>query len=191
MKELPVRVPMSLIRRHALFIMTVTMMATALWHCGPLIEGRNPEVVMKKGMQITATTQSGRIQIIAGEGYKRIYNWDGCSKEVRLYARASRWYGSLGLYNPGAGIVWWVSCNGFSRAVVEEGQQHFKTGDEAAAWLNSLKGLEYAYNNSGLVVGWKKIPGRSELDVEVWQVLIAGQKPTSLSGARDSALAVQ
>jgi hypothetical protein len=83
-----------------------------------------------------------------------------------------------------------AECEGVARAVVEEGQQHFTTVDEAVAWLNKKsEWMRYVYRNDGLAVGWRTvIPYRKQLNVDVWQILIGGQKPTGLPGADDSAI---
>jgi hypothetical protein len=77
--------------------------------------------------------------------------------------------------------------------VVEEGQQHFETEAAAMEWLQSQDDwMPHVYRNDGLVVGWRTvIPDRKQLNVDVWQLLIAGRRPTSLDGADDSAITVK
>jgi hypothetical protein len=76
-----------------------------------------------------------------------------------------------------------------ARAVVEEGQQHFDTADAAVAWVKARQWMPYVYTNDGLVVGWDTtIPERKQLNVEVWQLLVAGSRPTQLGGADDAAV---
>jgi hypothetical protein len=103
--------------------------------------------------------------------------------------RAERWHGSLGLYWPGPGFHW-RECEGVARAVVEEGQQNFDTAAAALAWVRARSDwMPYVYRNDGLVVGWRTaIPERKQLNVDVWQLLVAGRKPTELEGATDSAI---
>lgn len=136
------------------------------------------ESVMTKGMTIEASNTFGRIRIEAGEGTRRTFSWDGGRESVRLLTRRSRWHGSLGLYHPGG--------NPRVHLVVEEGQQHFCSENEANEWL--LRGqdrMNWACSSDGLVVGWYKTkkPDRDywAVIVEVWQVYIKGQKPSYLS----------
>ena len=172
----------------------------------------SPEMVMTPGCETRARTQMGVIRVRAGnvvppgkdhivqtirgpitvratELYPRTYYWGRCQGTVDLGPRNQRWHGSLGAYFPGTGFHW-PECEGVARAVVEEGQQHFTTVDEAVAWLNKKsEWMRYVYRNDGLAVGWRTvIPYRKQLNVNVWQILIGGQKPTRLPGADDSAI---
>jgi hypothetical protein len=103
--------------------------------------------------------------------------------------RTERWQGSLGIYWPGPGFHW-EECEGVARAVVEEGQQHFDTVRAALEWLKERGDwMPHVYRNDGLVVGWRTVvPDRKQLNVEVWQLLVAGRKPTALEGADDAAI---
>jgi hypothetical protein len=95
----------------------------------------------------------------------------------------------LGLYYPGPGITWWIPCAGIQRALVNEGQQHFASEQEAREFLAG-RALDLVYTNDGLAVGWGRLAGRSAIVVEVWQVLIHDQKPVQLSGAEDDKISV-
>jgi hypothetical protein len=146
---------------------------------------------MSEGMKIKALTASGEIVIEAGEGSRRTYRWDGCTKSVKLRARTKRWFGSLGLYYDGVGTAWWVPCGGTNRAVIEEGQQGFETAEEALDWLSRRTAYEYVYTSDGLVIGWESNARRRALHVEVWQLLVQGNKPAGLAGAKDDRLVVE
>lgn len=150
------------------------------------IPARN-EVAMPDGMKIRATTSVGVIEIEAGPGCKRSYTWEGATRSVIMDPRGERWYGSLGLYYPGPGEHW-AEHNGITRGVVEEGQQHFKTADEAVKWVKQRSYMPFVYRNDGLAVGWSKVPERRQLSVEVWQLMINGKRPVRLPGAIDSAI---
>lgn len=155
---------------------------------GPVPKGA--ELAMHDGMRITATTPNGTIAITAGPGLKRTYKWEGASRSVIMDPRGERWHGSLGLYYPGPGEHW-KEHNGITRGVVEEGQQHFASESAALKWLNERKYMPYVYTKTGLVVGWMKVLGRRQLNVEVWQILINGKKPRSLKGSSDSKVRVE
>jgi hypothetical protein len=147
------------------------------------------EVVMQPGDVIEATTKSGSIKIVALDAICREYTWEGASRWVEMEPRRARWYGSLGLYFPGPGDHW-AEHNGITRGVVDEGQQHFETMAAFEAWFKerSSYGMPFVWNDDGLVVGWDKYLPRSQLNVEVWQVYIAGQKPRGLPGSNNSAI---
>ena len=143
------------------------------------------EIAMSPGMKITATTPNGVIAVSAGNGLSRSYTWQGATRSVTMLPRAERWYGSLGLYYPGPGLHW-LPHKGIARGVLEEGQQHFKTVAEALKWIRSRTWMPYVYTSSGLVVGWKRVPARMQLNVEVWQIYINGRKTSNLPGSQNS-----
>jgi ankyrin repeat protein len=147
------------------------------------------EIVMSPGMVITATTPAGTIVVTAVDDLTRSYSWEGATRSVEMWPREERWYGSLGLYYPGPGDHW-KAHNGITRGVLEEGQQHFKTVEEALQWIHSRTWMPYVYRDDGLVVGWSKTLPRRQLNVEVWQILINGKKPHRLPGSQDSKIVV-
>jgi hypothetical protein len=146
------------------------------------------EMVMPAGMSIAATTHDGTISVTAGEGFKRSYTWDGATRSVTLWPRWDRWYGSLGAYFPGPGEHW-KDNHGITRGVLEEGQQHFETVQEAMAWIVS-NGTGCVYRNDGLMVCWGRTLERKQLNVSVWQIYVAGEKPTRLAGSNDDKIIV-
>jgi hypothetical protein len=192
------------------------MLSVGLFVAGILAVAETPrppaEIVMTAGCEIQARTPVGAIRVLAGnvvppgkdkvvqtpagpialratEWYPRTYYWGRCKGTVDLEPRNQRWHGSLGAYSPGSGFHW-RECEGVARAVVEEGQQHFATVEEAVAWLKKKsEWMPYVYRNDGLAVGWRTvIPYRKQLNVDVWQILIGNQKPTRLPGADDGAI---
>ena len=148
------------------------------------------EVVMSPGMRITATTSVGTIAITAVDELTRSYTWNGATRAVEMSPRASRWYGSLGLVNPGAGEHW-RDHHGITRCVTEEGRQHFKTIEEALKWIKERDWMPFVYRDDGLMVGWDKNLPRKQLSVEVWQILIDGKKPKRLPGSQDVKIVVE
>jgi len=157
----------------------------------PVSLPHEPEIVMTEGMEITATTETGTIVILAGKGFKRTYTWEGCTRSETLEPRCQRWNGSLGIHSGGLGDHW-PKCRGISRGVLNEGQQHFDTIEEALTWLRSRRrpGYDWVCRDDGLVVGWGKVLDRNQLNVDVWQIYINGQKPTQLPGSDISRISV-
>jgi hypothetical protein len=155
------------------------------------INAIRPELVMLSGMQITAHTDEGQIIIRADKGFERRYSWDGATRSATLLPRKKRWYGSQGIYFPGAGDNW-KENNGITRGVLEEGILWFKTADDALSWINRARsaGMAYVYNDDGLTVGWHKVIPRKQIDVAVWQIMIGGQKPQKLPGSQNNRLSV-
>ena len=139
----------------------------------PDVPAKN-EIVMNKGMKITATTHEGTIIVTAGKGLKRSYTWEGETRSVVMWPRRQRWYGSMGIYYPGPGNHW-KEHNGITRGVVEEGQQHFDTTEEFLEWLKLPYQRNCVYRNDGLVVCYSKILKRRQLNVAVWQIFIGGK----------------
>ena len=150
---------------------------------------QHTEVVMTPGMKITATTSAGIITITAREDFVRSYTWEGATRSVEMEPREERWYGSLGLYYAGPGDHWDVH-NGITRGVLEEGQQHFKTLQEAIHWLHSNVDKSCVFKDDGLVVGWSKNPGRKQLNVDVWQLYVQGKRPTRLPGSQNARIRI-
>lgn len=149
------------------------------------------EIVMNEGMSIKVSNSYGEMEITAGKGYVRNYTWNGATRSAELIPRKSRWNGSLGIYFPGEGNHW-KEHDGITRAVLEEGQQHFRTVEEATEWIKKENHWGYVYRDDGLVVGWDKMTGAGgTLGVSVWQIFINGQKPTFLTGSQNTKITVE
>lgn len=145
------------------------------------------ELVLKPGDVLTANTASGQMQIQALGLLERKYTWDGSSRSVTLWPRKERWYGSLGAYFPGEGEHW-KDNNGITRGVLNEGWQDFPSQNEAMNWLHSEENRGIIYRDDGLAVGWWKTLSRHQINVDVWQILVAGKKPESLPGSSNDSI---
>ena len=131
---------------------------------------------------------TGSLGIRAGVGFRRDYTWDGETRSVDLWPRDQRWLGSLGAYYPGPGSHW-KSNHGITRGVLQEGQMHFDTVDDAQKWLASKP--YSVYTHDGLVVDFRKNSGAGgTLSVDVWQILIHKQRPEMLKGSHDELISV-
>lgn len=163
------------------------------------------EAVMVEGMSIAFTNAHGEMTITGGKGFERSYTWAGDTRALTMWPRTERWYGSLGMYNPGSYIEGeleqWKEHDGIKRCVAEEGQRHFTNTAAALEWINKRGDrLDYVYNDSGLVVGMDKQPESLEerkrddfpgtLSVEVWQIYIDGKKPQTLEGSKNNLITV-
>ena len=151
-----------------------------------LLYGKNAELVMSPGSVVEATTYDGTIKIEATRKFTRVYSWRSRYEELyqetfRLTPRSERWYGSLGAYKP--------SGNRKMHAVLEEGQQHFCAESDVYDWLDWIGyHLNYVYNDSGLIIGWRfqEKDKFKALHVNLWQVYINGQKPKKLIGSQSA-----
>lgn len=180
-------------RAAILFLSLPALLPYALADDAKPVVGRLPagcEVVMSPGMRITVTTSVGKIAITAVDEVTRAYTWDGATRAVEMTPRTERWYGSLGLFNPGPGEHW-RGHGGITRCVTEEAQQHFKTVEEALKWIKERDSTPFVYRDDGLMVGWDKDLARKQLGVEVYQILIDGKKPKRLPGSQDKKIVVE
>jgi hypothetical protein len=150
------------------------------------------EIVLAKGDSVEVNHPSGTLKIEAGDGTTRYYYWDGIKIKVNLIPRTERWYGSIGIYNPASTFLWFgdqfPGHKGISRAVVEEGQRHFISEEDAHQWLTRVEGSainHYVWTKDGLVVNFNFSPSRCQMNIDLWQFYINGTKPTNLAGAQD------
>lgn len=150
------------------------------------INPAKPELVMREGDSVKATTSTGTIQIEAGKDLARSYSWEGSSRSAILIARDKRWYGSMGAYYPGLENHW-EPHKGITRGVLQEGQQHFTSIEDAKKWLKTQSEMiPTVYSNSGLVVSFGKKLEREQVNIELWQIFINKNKPAKIEGAKDA-----
>lgn len=153
------------------------------------------ELVMYEGVTIEASKGSSSVKVIAGKGLDRTYKWSDCELESDMIARKKRWYGSLGIYDPAPSFFPFLSlgsCQGINRTVVEEGQIHFDNLQFAHKWIERqlLRNIETVWTNDGLFVSWHIVPGRAQLNVDLYLICINGKRPIHLDGAIDSSIIV-
>jgi hypothetical protein len=107
---------------------------------------------MSPGMKITATTSVETIAITTADELTRPYNWDGATSAIEMQPQKSRFFGSLGLFYDGA-TVHRRDHHGIARCSTEEGQQDFKTVEDAMAWIKEPERTSFVYRGDGLMVG--------------------------------------
>ena len=161
-------------KANIIFTNICALLIISLFVCAD-VSGADPinEIVLSKGMTLTAQTDWATIQITAIAKNKRKYTWDGQSIIVNLIPRQQRWYGSLGLYHPQVR----PPHKGVVHMVVEEGQQHFKTIDGAMIWLKRFE-EETIYRDDGLVISSRLTGNDSDqkfVDINVWQIFVNGK----------------
>jgi hypothetical protein len=131
------------------------------------------EIVLSVGMSILVKADWATIEISAVNKNKRKYTWDGDSVIVKLIPRKERWYGSLGLYHPQVR----PPHKGVVHMIVEEGQQHFQTVDDAVQWIATF-GEKSIYSDDGLLIS-ADLTGENTnqkfVSIQVWQIYIGGK----------------
>ncbi len=140
--------------------------------------------VIAPGGSITAKTPAGTITITAGKGLRRSFTWEGAMRSVEM--GVARGTATLGWPGPGDH---WKEHKGITRMVGSESELNFPTLAAARRFLADQSkeyGGNTVYTNDGLVVTFAKVLPRKQLNVDVWQILIAGRKPTILPGADDT-----
>lgn len=146
------------------------------------------EVVLTPGMTIAATNPNGTVTIHSDGNATRIFSGGGWNKKASLIPRTTRWYGSLGLYDPAS------SNTPHGRLLFDEGRLFFGSESEALRYL--YVGSAYfkpVFTKDGLVVGYDVKPisgGEPTRSIQVWQIYINGRKPTAMRGADDSVITV-
>jgi hypothetical protein len=157
------------------------------------------ELVMHEGTSIDAIKDGSAIKVTAGKGFDRTYESDGCRLKSNMHARTTRWFGSLGIYDPAGSISGSLfspaACKGITRTVVQEGQIHFDDAQFAYEWIRRQqrgygKTGKTVWTNDGLLVSWNTVPGREQLNVDVLLMCINGKRPKNLEGATDSAIKI-
>lgn len=177
------------------FLLLVSMIGVPV-SCAPAHVEEHPacnpvEAVLREGDVITGTTTTGTIRITALSACKRQFEWEGNSREIVMWPRKVRWGkgARLGLYYPGPGYHWRRTNDKIRRAVVDESEVHFETHNDAMLWLETVSGwFPTIYNDEGLVLSFGKSPSRDQLDVGIYQILVAGKKPTGIPGSRNSSV---
>jgi hypothetical protein len=147
------------------------------------------ETVLSPGTRIEATNANGTVIVTAGEGTRRTFEGDGWKKTIRMTARSERWFGSLGLYDPG------TSAGRATRVMAEEGRIYVDSADDALKYLYvGSTHYQPVYTNSGLVFShsvaepWDPETQPRVHDIQIWQIYVKGRRPTTMPGADDEAI---
>jgi hypothetical protein len=152
-----------------------------------------PELVLYDGSVIEARNAGSSVSITAGANLVRTFAWKGCSLESHPSPRRSRWFGSMGVYDPAAYLGGPITkqCDGIFRTVTQEGQIHFDDEEFLREWLRRLPTRPTVLTNSGLVVSWDFVPSRRQLNVDLWLVCLNGKPATWLAESSDSSVTVK
>ena len=146
------------------------------------------DVVLSPGHSIEASNKNGKVRISYVTSVKRKYEWDGRAKIIKMIPRKKPFDGRLGLYHPASS---W-GLNPFEiRLVAQEAVINFDSEDQIYAFLRqSSDYMDWVYTNNGLVVGFGRTPSRRQINIDLWQILLRGQKPNGLIGAKPEDIVV-
>lgn len=144
------------------------------------------EVVLDPGMKIEATNKNGTFFVKYVDSRTRHFGWNGNEKTVRMIARTERFpsassirsKGDLGIYHPATG-------RRYPRLVVREAIVHVDSMENLYRFLYQGSALEdWVYTRDGLMLGFSETPERNQINISLFQLLINGEKPSELKGAR-------
>lgn len=141
--------------------------------------------VLQPGQSIVATNKNGSVKISYVSPTKRKYEWDGHSRVVNLTVRPEPFQGREGMYDPAD--VWLICFQ--VRLLLEEYTINFKNEKEMYQYLYQGGGImDWVYSSDGLVVGFGRSPSRQAIDIDLFQILLNGKRPTNLRGASQTAI---
>jgi hypothetical protein len=144
-------------------------------------------VALRPGEQIEATNKFGTVRISYVSPRERKYEWDGQARVLTMIPRPEPFMNELGLYDP---ADCFVLCR-TPRLVVREAAHDFDTIDQIYSYLWAENAtVDWVYSGDGLAVGWARWPDREQVNIDVQQFTIHGQKPVALRGARNGAIRV-
>ena len=171
--------------------LTVGVLIGSMFVTGCNVASEEPTVngaVLFPGQSIEASNRNGKVRISYVTSVKRKYEWDGRVKIVKLIPRKEPFGGRLGLYQPASS---W-GLNPFEiRLVAQEAAINFASEDQIYAFLRqSSDYMDWVYTNNGLVVGFGRTPSRKQINIDLWQILLRGQKPNGLIGAKPEDIVV-
>ena len=146
------------------------------------------ELAMSSRMLVKATNDNGSVEIKYLSPLEREYRWGAYIERRTLTPRKERWDRKLGAYEPAESSIF----NIFQpRIVAEDSQLHFENYDEVYTWLKQgSEVLDWVYTDTGFVVGFSTSESRNQVNIEVYQIYINGEKPVSLSGSRSGRLEI-
>ena len=145
------------------------------------------DLVMTKGDRIRFTGDRGVMSIWAGSDLGRSYEWKGFNRDAFLEARTEVVAGVREVHFRGSTSWQSMPHDDTDSGEFREGRRKFTTMEEATGWLRlQSDNLPTVYRNDGLVVSCGRDAKRRKIMVEVWQILVNGNKPTVLPGSDDS-----
>ncbi|HEY2179561.1 MAG TPA: hypothetical protein VGH15_13350 [Caulobacteraceae bacterium] len=145
--------------------------------------------VLGPGQAVEATNKFGSVRVTYVSPLERRFEWDGRSRTIKLIARHEPFLGDTGLYDPAKCWVVVLTLCQTPRLVVQEATHDFDSYDQIYAFLYQGSAvMDWVYTSDGFVVGFGRSPARDQLNIDVRQLTIHGNKPVGLRGARNGSI---
>jgi hypothetical protein len=94
--------------------------------------------------------------------------------------------GKTGLYDPADELI----SDPRTRLVVQESTIDFDDEAQMYDFLREEPSMDWVYTRDGLVLGFSSDPSRRQLNIDLYQFVVRGKRPTAMSGARPEAIHV-
>ena len=141
--------------------------------------------VLTPGQYVVAANKFGGVRISYVDAITRRYEWQNNSRVVTMKRRPEPFRGKVGMYNPNEGGLF----DRKQRLLVQEHTINYETEKELYASLYEGSAvMDWVYTEDGLVVGYGIFPDRDQVNLELFQILLRGKKPTGLRGARPDSI---
>ncbi len=142
--------------------------------------------VLAPGQRLEATNKFGNVSVSYVSPTRRKVELDGVIRLLDTIPREEKFEGKLGIYNPGA--VKFFSFNE-TRIVFEESTINFDNYEQIRAFLKqSRQVMDWVYTKDGLVMGFSRDSVRRQVNIDIWQILISGNKPVDIQGSRENSI---
>ena len=147
------------------------------------------ELAMQPDMVIEASNKNGTVIIEYISPLERRYKWGDHNEKRTLIPRKQRFTGRLGAYDPASAYFWEIFA---PRIVADDSQLHFENMKDLKTWLFQGSAVsDWVYTDDGLVVGFFESPSRNQVNIDVYQLYINGEKPSKLDGSRPDNIVVK
>jgi hypothetical protein len=169
--------------RHIAVLNFVSLILLAcMLDCSQPDENEVKGAVLSQGQIVEATNKNGTVKISYVNPIERKYVWNGKSRVVKMIPRREPFQGKLGVYEAADSSD---INQSETRLVVDESVREFENEEQVkSALMEGGAIMDWTYTDDGLVVGFAIVPSRNQVNIDLYQFLIRGQKPIAIPGAR-------
>jgi hypothetical protein len=143
------------------------------------------EVVLHPGMQVLLRDPESENELLIAckKSSQRELTMNGSKRIVKVQNRASRWYGSYGVYSASRWRLF-DSIRLRTHITYQEGIRHFCNLEEALMWIRQAQSYSSVfYNSEGVLIGIRHTKEKNLWDIDLYRICIAGNVPENLPGA--------